>query len=345
MRGEILMPDTRRIIDLDKINQRILQMLIDNSRTSISEISKSIKISKPAVLQRIRKMEQKGIILQYIAYYNLIKAGYKFHIVLLETDKENELDYSEQLSNCDFNAAVVLLAAKFNICWMVYSKDTEHFNALMREATSKIKIKDIKICPVIDNYFDTYQLFDSTKSSSIHKSSILKKTKKVRDKKQSFSPVKLDKQDAQILKSLKNNSRISLVEISQQCSLTAEAIKKRISQLDAKGIILSKFTNFNIFKLGFQPYIILIKTNRQNQKEMMNFIRKHKNTNGQYLLDSEYDIMSSIVVKNVYELREFIHQLYSLFNDSILSYESYLVIDQISNDFLPKGVYKDIVKE
>ncbi|MEA3515149.1 MAG: Lrp/AsnC family transcriptional regulator [Nanoarchaeota archaeon] len=330
MKGQILMQRREERVDLDKKNQVILQMLINNSRSSISKISKIVKISKPAVLQRIRQMEGNKIILQYIAYYNLIRAGYKFHTILLEIGKENELIYAEKLSCCKFTCAVIQLAHKFNILWMVFSKNQEHLNEIISEVNRTMKVKDLKVLPIVDYYFDNYELFAGNK----------KKITKTHNKK----IIKLDKIDAKILNVLKNNSRESLVGIANQCKITAEAIKKRINKLEENGVILSFFTNFNIFKLGFQPYVILIKTNRQKQKEIINFIRQHKNTNGQYLIDDEFDLMCVIVVKDISELRGFINQAHSLFRDNIIDYEIYLMIDQIFNDFFPLGIYEDIQK-
>lgn len=328
MKGEILISKLEEKISLDRKNQQILQMLIDDARIPISKISRKLKLSKPAVLQRIKNMQDKKIILQYITYLNLISAGYKFHLILLETDKENEPRYSEALIKNKFSAAAVQLASKFNLAWMVFSKNTEHLNKIISNTTQTINIKDIKIFPIIENYFDNYKLFDNTKK-------ILNYSK--------FKKIRLDKKDAKILNVLKSNSRESLINLTRGCNLTAEAVKQRIKRLKDKGIILNFFTNFDIFRFGFHPYMVLIKSNRQKQAEILKFIREHKNTNGQYLLDNEYDIMCIIVIKNLSELREFINKLHFNFKKEILDYQTYLFTSQIFNDFFPKGIYEDII--
>ncbi|MCK4650521.1 Lrp/AsnC family transcriptional regulator [Candidatus Pacearchaeota archaeon] len=327
MKGSILISKTQERIALDKKNQAILQMLVDNSRTSLSKISKKVKISRPAVLQRIKQMEEKKIILQYISYYNLIRAGYQFHVIFLETNKEDENKFIGGISKHKFSAAVSKIASKFNILWMVFSKNPKHLNKIISEVSKIMSIKDLKILPIIENYFDNYKLFSESK----------KELKEFRGK------VELNSIDAKILNSLKNNSKISLVKISEKCRLSAEAIQQRIKKLVEKGIILNFFTNFDIHKLGFQPYVFLIKTSRHKQKEIMNFIRQHENTNGQYFLDSEYDIMCVLVVKNILELKEFTEKLNKLFRENIIDYEIHLVIDQFLSDFFPEGIYEDIV--
>jgi len=328
MTGEILISEIQERITADRKNQQILQMLIDNSRTPASKIASKLKLSKPAILQRIKNLQDKKIILQYITYFNLISAGYKLHFIFFEIDKEKETKYSEILSKSEFSAAVMQFASKFNLAWMVFSKNTEHFNNIISGITKTMKIKNIKIFPIIENYFDNYKLFDNSKK-------ILNELKPEK--------IKLDQKDAKILDTLKSNSRESLVNIAKKSGLTAEAVKQRIKKLKGKGIILNFFTNFDIFKFGFHPYLILFKTNQQNQRQILEFIRKHKNTNGQYLLDNEYNLMCMLVVKELYGLKEFIDSLYKLFGQSILGYEIYLLTNQIYNDFFPKGIYKDII--
>ena len=328
MKGAILMPKQKDSIMIDKKNEQILQMLLDNARTPVSLIAKKVKLSKPAVLNRIKNLEKKQIILQYISYYNLSNAGYKLYTVLFETTKESEIDTSKKLTSCSFTAAITLIAAKFNILWMVFAKSKGHLDQLIRDTTKNIKIKDLRLFPISKNFFDSYRLFDN-KQKPIHQ---IKNTQ-----------FKLDGIDAEILDILKTNSRESLVHIANKCNLTAEAINQRIKKLLSNNIILRFFTNFNIFKLGFQPYMIFIKTNRQKQENVMRFIRSHKNTNGQYFVDNEFDIMCVVVIKDISELREFIEKLHLLFPDSILDYETYLIIDQIYNNFFPKGVYDDIL--
>ncbi|EPJ46097.1 MAG: hypothetical protein OFPII_22600 [Osedax symbiont Rs1] len=50
---------------LDNINKKIIRILSENSRITISELSKLVHLSAPAVKERIEKMEEQQIILGY----------------------------------------------------------------------------------------------------------------------------------------------------------------------------------------------------------------------------------------------------------------------------------------
>ena len=55
---------------LDELDQKIIQLLIENARISYSDIGKETGISRVAVKARIQAMEKKGIIEEYTTIIN-----------------------------------------------------------------------------------------------------------------------------------------------------------------------------------------------------------------------------------------------------------------------------------
>ena len=62
---------------LDSVDKEIIYMLIDNAKTSLAHISKNVGISTTAVHQRIKKLEQAGVIENSISFLNPRKICYK----------------------------------------------------------------------------------------------------------------------------------------------------------------------------------------------------------------------------------------------------------------------------
>ncbi len=60
---------------LDDLDQKIVQLLIENARMSYSEIGDKIGISRVAVKARIRALEKRGIIEEYTTIINPQKIG------------------------------------------------------------------------------------------------------------------------------------------------------------------------------------------------------------------------------------------------------------------------------
>jgi len=61
---------------LDSYDIRILSELQADARTSLAELGRRVHLSQPAVAERVRKLEQAGVITGYRATVNLAALGY-----------------------------------------------------------------------------------------------------------------------------------------------------------------------------------------------------------------------------------------------------------------------------
>lgn len=60
---------------LDKIDLEILKLLQQNARATIKEIAEGVHLSTTPVHERIRRMEENGVIKQYVTLLNASKVG------------------------------------------------------------------------------------------------------------------------------------------------------------------------------------------------------------------------------------------------------------------------------
>jgi Lrp/AsnC family leucine-responsive transcriptional regulator len=63
-------------VELDATNRRILAELAADARISFSELGRRVGLTSPAVAERVRRLEDAGIIRGYHADINLSKLGY-----------------------------------------------------------------------------------------------------------------------------------------------------------------------------------------------------------------------------------------------------------------------------
>ena len=61
------MEKDRMYTDLDDIDLKILSILQENCKTSLNKIGQSIGLSAPSVMERIRKLEERGVVRGYHA--------------------------------------------------------------------------------------------------------------------------------------------------------------------------------------------------------------------------------------------------------------------------------------
>lgn len=67
---------------LDETNKRILQELQADARISYSEIGRRVGLTAPAVAERVRRMEDAGIITAYHTMINPEKLGYPITVFI-----------------------------------------------------------------------------------------------------------------------------------------------------------------------------------------------------------------------------------------------------------------------
>ncbi|NGM61443.1 Lrp/AsnC family transcriptional regulator [Sphingobacterium sp. SGG-5] len=58
-------------INLDHIDYQILRILQNNARTNNADIARDLRMAPSAILERVKKLEQKEVILQYNAKINV----------------------------------------------------------------------------------------------------------------------------------------------------------------------------------------------------------------------------------------------------------------------------------
>ena len=69
-------------MSLDSLNWKILSCLQTNARQSNAEIGRQVGMSSPAVLERIKKMEDSGIIQNYTALVSPFEVGYQLKALI-----------------------------------------------------------------------------------------------------------------------------------------------------------------------------------------------------------------------------------------------------------------------
>ena len=85
---------------MDSIDKKILDLLQDNGRITVKEITQTISLTAPAVSERIKRMEKEGIIEGYTAIVDPKKIGRNVHalinVSIQPQDRENLLNLVEQ---------------------------------------------------------------------------------------------------------------------------------------------------------------------------------------------------------------------------------------------------------
>jgi Lrp/AsnC family leucine-responsive transcriptional regulator len=79
--------------ELDAYDRKIVALLQKNARLGFSEIGRQIHLTSPAVAERVRRLEQAGVIEGFGARINLRALGYSFEAFIhITVDSHDALD-------------------------------------------------------------------------------------------------------------------------------------------------------------------------------------------------------------------------------------------------------------
>ena len=120
---------------LDKIDKEIIYMLMDNAKTSLAQISKNVGISTTAVHQRIKKLENAGVMENSISFLNPRKIGFKvvsFIGVFLEQPSHYQ-DAIKALKEINEVVEAHYTTGNYTIFLKVLCKDNDHLMEILNK--------------------------------------------------------------------------------------------------------------------------------------------------------------------------------------------------------------------
>src|SRR5690242_20430667 len=69
-------------VELDTIAWKILENLQNHARMSFAELGRKVGLSTPAVAERVRRLEEAGVITGYHAAVDMAKLGAPIHVLM-----------------------------------------------------------------------------------------------------------------------------------------------------------------------------------------------------------------------------------------------------------------------
>jgi Lrp/AsnC family leucine-responsive transcriptional regulator len=86
------------VLELDAIAWKIIESLQRNARISFAELGRKIGLSTPAVAERVRRLEEAGVITGYHAALDLAKLGVPIRVLVRLTIHGGDLQVSRTVT-------------------------------------------------------------------------------------------------------------------------------------------------------------------------------------------------------------------------------------------------------
>ena len=144
---------------IDNIDRKILRMLQENSKITNAYLSKQIGLSPAPTLERVRKLEKKGIISGYHAQLNLSKIGLgvsTFVLVSLkEHNKKNINIFLDKINKVKNVIECHHITGTGDFILKVVSENIASYQKLMLDKVSEIEATDsLKSMVILSTFKD-----------------------------------------------------------------------------------------------------------------------------------------------------------------------------------------------
>ena len=124
-------------INFDEMSLKILALLQESARLSYTEIGKKVGLTTPSVIERIKKLEDSGVIENYTVNINAEKLGYTITAVMLVsftgTFKQQEKNIIESLSKYYQVAECLRITGKNDFLIKIHVRSMDEFKIINDE--------------------------------------------------------------------------------------------------------------------------------------------------------------------------------------------------------------------
>lgn len=134
---------------MDEMDIKILKLLESNGRMSHEEMSKRLNISRPAIHQRVSKLEQNNIIKGYSAEINWGKAGQVIRaFVFMNVRTQDFNTIMEQVINIKIEGLTIEKCYRITGQWCIMIK----MRAVLTEQITLLHDELLKIDGMLDTF-------------------------------------------------------------------------------------------------------------------------------------------------------------------------------------------------
>lgn len=123
------------VYHIDNIDKQILSLLIENSKIPYTEIAEKINVSHGTIHQRVKKLEQRGIIKKSSIVIDYEKLGYTFIFFLgIIVSQSNDIDeICKALIKIPQITVAHITSGRHNITCKIRAEDSRHASKIIQQ--------------------------------------------------------------------------------------------------------------------------------------------------------------------------------------------------------------------
>ena len=317
-------------IKLDLKDKKILALLDENAMYSNSQIARKVKLSKPAVEYRIKRLEKQDAIFEYYAVIDFTKLGYsqykiyfKFEDTTLEEEKKI-VDYWDDDKN---SVWIAQIRGRWDLAVSIIAKSNFEFGKILSRFMNKFSKFILEKDVLLTEYSPIYarEYLTETKPSEF----IYGVPTKI---------YKLGETDEKILKILSTNARINIIDLAEKTKLTRDIVNYHLKKLTKEGIIKQYRCYPNLQNLGINHYKIIFRTknfDEKSEKEIKDYVTQHKKATQFLKLIGSWDLEIEFETEDEDELYKILIDIRKKFSKIIRDFDILRITETFKYNYFP----------
>ena len=300
---------------MDELDKKILQQLEKDSRQSYSSIAKKIGSNKNLVNYRIEKLQKNKIIkgFQYISNQrNLGRLSFGLLIKFKDLAFSEQKIFLQKLEKMKQVSWTSIIEGKWDLIIVIIEKNIDLFNEALKEVISlcENKIEEYNFYADIEGLISGHDYLYSDKQDI----SVVYRFQK---------ELELKKSELSVYKLLKENPRISLLQIANKLNTTYDTVKTKFNHLKSEKILLRCSPKINIEVLGYKECLCLLNVIPSTEKfeKLIDFCAKHPNIIRYSKCLGNFNLILNIHYKDSKHLKEILCEIKQKNFGMINSYE------------------------
>ena len=130
-------------MEIDKLDQAILNALLENSRLSLRQIAKRVHSSVATVMHRLRKLEQEKVVTGYSTQVNYDSLGYEFDALIdVSVSKGKLLQVEQKIASHPNVYAVYDITGASDVTVLARFKTRKHLDEFLKKIQTYDFVED-----------------------------------------------------------------------------------------------------------------------------------------------------------------------------------------------------------
>jgi DNA-binding Lrp family transcriptional regulator len=125
-------------LNVDEVDFKIANALRENARISYKRLGEMVSLSTPSAYERAKKLESKGVILDYKAEVDYGKFGYGIHAFILLKDDKIFGEAPEYLRALEYVQNCWVISGEYDYMLEVYVENDKTLSLILDQLFSKV---------------------------------------------------------------------------------------------------------------------------------------------------------------------------------------------------------------